>query len=401
MANYYEYNTLQGIIVPDTGTVQTDVENEFQSNFGADMDMSASSPQGRLIEMETLSRIGVVSLCALIANQINIDYATGQYLDAIGAFYGVSRHGATKTRVLATVSGVNGTIIPAGSIAKTTAGDSFYLESETTIPPTGNTQSYFLSVESGAIPCATGTLTNIVSQTVGWETINNPAAAEIGSAMESDFAYRNRIKAARYTGTSLTESIKTRLQLIDNVKSSFAWDNSEQTTQTYDGIPVDGNSILVVVDGGADEDVAKAIFNAISGGCGYTSISGQSVTVNVVDGAYGVSYPVTFNRPDVLDIDVVIDVKDVGYTGDDLEGDVKKAILAWSVGGVDNVDGLKIGQNVSPFEIAAAVSDLLPSIYVKSVKICLHEGTPATTELTCTVAEIYSVAAANITVNVV
>ena len=188
MADYYKYNSQQGVIVPDTGDVQTDVENEFQANFGADMEMSASSPQGRLVEMETLSRVGVIAFCALIANQINIDYATGQYLDAIGAFYGVSRKGATQTRVLATVTGVAGTIIPAGSIAKTTAGDQFYMENEKTIPVVGSTTSYFLSVEYGAIPCATGTLTSIVSQTVGWETVSNPAAANIGSDMESDYA---------------------------------------------------------------------------------------------------------------------------------------------------------------------------------------------------------------------
>lgn len=401
MADYYQYNSQQGIIVPDTGTIKTDVENEFQSNFGADMDMSASSPQGRLVEMETLSRVGVISFCALIANQINIDYATGQYLDAVGAFFGVSRIGATQTRVLATVSGESGTIIPAGSVAKTTAGDMFYLENTTTIPESGTTTAYFLANKYGATPCATNTLTIIVSQTVGWETINNPAAAFIGEDMESDWAYKKRITAARYTGTSLTEAIKSRLQLVENVRSSFAWDNGEQTTQTYDGISVAGNSILVVVDGGTDEDVARALFNAISAGCGYTAISGQSVTVNITDGAYGAVYPITFNRPDVLQFDVVIDVKDVNYTGTNLESDVKNAILSWATGGVENVDGLKIGQNVSPFEIAAAVSDVIPSIYVKSVKICEHEGTPAANELSCTVAEIYSILEANITVNIV
>ena len=399
MADYHKYNSQQGVIVPDTGDVQTDVENEFQANFGADMEMSASSPQGRLVEMETLSRVGVIAFCALIANQINIDYATGQYLDAIGAFYGVARKGATQTRVLATVTGVAGTIIPAGSIAKTTAGDQFYMENETTIPVGGSTTSYFLSVEYGAIPCATGTLTSIVSQTVGWETVSNPAAASIGSDMESDYAYKKRIKAARYTGTALTEAIKGRLQLVDNVKSSFAYDNGEPTPVTYDGITVAKNSLLIVVDGGTNADVAQAIFNAKSGGCGYTSITGQDVTVNVTDGAYGVGYPVTFNRPDVLSIDVVLNVRKNQYTGTDLEADVKTAVLSWANGEVNSVDGLKIGQNVSAFEIAAAVSELLPAIYVKDVQICLHGGTPATTELTCTVAEIYSVAEANITVN--
>ena len=350
--------------------------------------------------METLSRVGVVGFNALVANQINIDYATGQFLDAIGAFYGVSRRGATRTRVFATITGVSGTIIQAGSLAKTTVGDLFYLENTTTIPVGGTTTAYFLSQETGAIPCATGTLTTIVSQTVGWETVSNPTAAEIGYDMESDSAYKKRIKAARYTGTALTDSIKSKLQLIDGVKSSFAIDNGKSSSIVYDGITIDPHSLLVIVDGGTNEDIAKALFNSISGGCGYTAITGQSVTVQITDGAYGIVYDITFNRPDVLDIDVVIDVSQNEYTGLDLEGDVKQAILNWASGNVANVDGLSIGQNVSPFEIAAAVSDQIPSLYVKNVRICLHGGTPATTELTCTIAEIYSIALSNITVNV-
>lgn len=401
MADYYKYNSQQGVIVPDTADVKTDVENEFASNFGADLDMQGSTPQGRLIEMETMSRVGTVGLCALIANQINLEYATGQYLDAIGAFFGVERKSAISTRVLATIGGVAGTVIPAGSLAKTTAGDNFYLENEVTIPVGGSTTAYFLSSEKKAVPCVIGTLTTIVSQTIGWETISNPTAAVLGSDVESDFDYRKRINNARYVGTALTESIKSKLQLVDGVVSSFVYDNGDSSSTTYDGITIDAHSLLAVVDGGTNADVARAIFSAKSGGCAYTAISGQSVTQTVVDGAYGVSYTVTFNRPDVLNFDVVIDVSSAGYSGDDLEGDVKQAVLQWATGGVSGVDGLKIGQNVSPFEIGAAVSDVIPTIYVKGVKICSHGGTPAYAELTCTIAEKYAIALADITVNVV
>lgn len=401
MVDFYKYETTQGIIIPDTAEVKTEVENEFYSNFGGDIDLQESTPQGRLVEMETLSRVGIIGLCALVANQINLDYATGQFLDAIGAFYGVERKGATQTRVLTTITGVNGTVIPAGSLAQTIAGDQFYLENDTTIPASGSITAYFLSVEYGEIPCATGTLTTIISQTVGWETVSNPASADVGSDMESDNAYKRRIKNARYTGTSLLESIKGRLQLVDNVKSSFVYDNGTSSAITYDGVSIDPHSLLVVVDGGTNNDVARAIFNTKSAGCGYTAISGQSVAVGVIDGAYGVSYNVVFNRPTVLDIDVVVDVRSNEYTGSDLETDVKNAVLNWESGGVDSVDGLKIGQECSPFEIASAISEQIPSIYVKSVKVCLHGGTPATNELTCTIAQIYSVPLANITVNVV
>jgi len=401
MSDLYEYNTEQGLIVPDVDAVQTDVENEYLSAFGSDLDLTPSTPQGRLIEMETLSRQQIVGLCALIANQINIDYATGQYLDAIGLFYDVSRFGATRTRVLATITGVANTVVPAGSIAETQAGDRFYLENETTIPSGGSISTYFLSEQAGEIPCATNTLTNIVSQIIGWETINNPIAAVIGSAQESDFEYKKRIKNSRYSGNSLIQSLQSAINQIDNVKSSFVYDNGSNSSITYDGITIPAHSILIVVDGGTDNDIAKAILTKKSSGSGYTTISGQSVTVNVSDGAYGVQYPVTFNRPEQLAFDVEIDVAQNNYTGSDLTQAVKDAISSWANGEVTGVDGLKIGQNVSPFEIGAGVSDIIPQIYVKSVKIALHGQTPSATELTCTVGQVYNISQSNITVNVV
>ena len=400
MADLYEYNTEQGIIVPDTDEVQTDVQNEYISVFGADLDLSPSTPQGRLIEMETLARQQAVGLCALVANQINIDYATGQYLDAIGAFYGVSRIGATQTRVLANISGVAGTTIPAGSIAATDAGDRFYAENDIAIPAGGSTSGYFLSEEYGEIPCATHALSEIVTQVVGWESIDNTTAAQIGKYVESDLAYKKRIKNTRYTGNSLIQSIQSALNQVENVKSSFVYDNGTGSAITYDGISIPAHSILIVVDGGTDAAVASAILHKKSSGSGYTSITGQAVTVNVSDGAYGVNYPVTFNRPQQLAFDIKIDVNQNTYTGSSLSQAVKDAIMAWANGEIDGVDGLKIGQNVSPYEIGAAVSDKIPQIYVKSVKICLHGGTPAATELTCTVGQIYTISESNITVTV-
>lgn len=397
----YNYNTDTGLIVPDTAEIYTEVENEFTTAFGSDLDLSLSTPQGRLIEMEALARQGTVGLCALIANQINIDYATGQYLDAIGAFFNVARKGATSTSVLATVAGVAGTIIPAGSLVQTQAGDDFYLENETIIPEQGFTTAYFLSVEQGDIPCATGTLTIIIDQTIGWETVNNPVAAIIGSNQESDYDYRKRIKSARYVGISYIQAIKAQLEQVENLKSSFVYDNVEDDPVVYDTITIPAHSIVVVADGGADEDVAQAIFSKKSAGSGYTAIPNQSVTVEVADGAYGVEYPVTFNRPEVLQFEVNIQVRNNNYTGADLETAVQNAILTWANGDVESVDGLKIGQDVSPFEIASAVSEQLPSIYVKSCLICALGGTPSAEELSCTNAQIYAIEVNNINVEIV
>lgn len=371
MADLYQYNSNLGIIVPDTAEVQTQVENEFMTAFGSDLVLDPTTPEGRLIEMETLARQGAIGLCALIANQINMDYATGQFLDAIGSFFGVDRIGATSTSVLATLTGIPGTIIPAGSLAESAAGNQFYLENTVTLGIDGTITAYFLSVELGAIPLAVGTLTTIVSQIVGWETINNPAAAQIGIQQESDFNYRNRIKDARFQGISLLQSIKGALNQVTNLKSSFVMDNPKGTSITYQGLTLPAHSILVIADGGSDQDIAEAIFNKKSSGSDYTSLPNQSVTVPVVDGAYGVSYNVIFNRPNIIQQWVIITVRRNYYTGSDeeLTADIINAIINWASGNVASVDGLTIGHDLSSYEVAAAVSEQIPAIYISSVYI--------------------------------
>lgn len=84
--NYYRYVSETGLIVPDTSEIKNDVENEWRTQFGNDIDLTESTVQGRIIDLETKARMNTIGLCALVANQINIDYATGQYLDAIGSF---------------------------------------------------------------------------------------------------------------------------------------------------------------------------------------------------------------------------------------------------------------------------------------------------------------------------
>lgn len=397
----YTYINSQGVIVPDTSTVQEQVTQDLVNVFGQDLDTTPETVEGRFIQCLTDYRTNTLAINAQNANQINLRYATGRFLDAIGAFFGLDRIAATSSRVLATVTGVENTVIPAGSQAKTTNGDIFYAENDIIIGLTGSATGYFLSLEKGQIPCSAHSLNKIVNAVLGWETIDNTASATEGTKQESDDDFRQRIEDARYKGISLLEAIKAKLVNVDNVKSCFAYDNYTNQTITYDGVDIDAHSLVVIVDGGANQDIAEAIFKAKTGGTGYTAISGQSVTVNVVDGAFNVTYPVTFNRPEIKAFKISIQVKNISYEGSDLAGDIKAAIMNWANNKVEGVDGLKIGQNISSFEIAAAVSQQIPEIYVKDCKTAFIGGTLSTSELTITIAQIGEIEESNITVTVV
>lgn len=514
MADFYDELIAQGLLTPsmDISTIQDGVEAEMQYVFGADIDLSPETPQGRLVEVLTAERAGVLGFCAANANQLNPAYSTGLFLDAVASIFFLTRIGATSTRVLADITGTSGTVIPAGSLAKTTAGDIFYAENAITIPVGGTTTGYFLSQEKGAIPCETGTLTTIVGSVFGWTSIVDSGSLTIGLEQESDNALWIRIQASRYTGSGLLEDIKSNLQSVSNLVSSFVYDNGTDTpdTTTITGVTIAPHSIIVVADGGVDADIAQAVYARKSAGCDYTAILGegtitfsdvgtdgqtvtvagtvytlkstpaasydvqiggsanatavslchainadgtegvdyfagtlinplasgaitgtgeitvtggqygqtilstddedvtvdittapQNVTVVVEDGAYGSSYPVTFNRPEEIQIDVEITVKTETYSGSDLEADVKTAITDWANGEITQVDGLKIGRSVSPFEIASAVSIQIPAIYVKSVTICEHGGSPATTEIDITQAQVARIETANIKVKVI
>lgn len=396
----YEYITSNGIIVPDTSTIKEQVEQDFKNALGQDLDTTTETPQGRLIQLITDYRTNTLAINAENANQVNLRYATGRFLDAIGSFFGVSRTGATSTRVLATVVGVQGTVIPQGSQAQTTNGDVFYAENAITIGNTGTANGYFLSLEKGQIPCELNSLNTIVNAVLGWDSITNTINAIIGTNTESDTDFRARIQASRFTGISLMSAIKAKLSNVPNVLSSWAYDNSEDTSITYEGITINAHSIVVIVDGGTNQDIAKAIYEVKTGGTGYTAITGQSVTETVVDGSYNVPYSVTFNRPEFVPFKVKIEVVTNQYSGSDLEADVKKAIIDWSEGLISGVDGLKIGQNVSPYEIGAAVSQEIPEIYIKNVQIGLVNGSFSTNELTFTVAQVGQITEGNITVTV-
>ena len=169
---------------------------------------------------------------------------------------------------------------------------------------------------------------------------------------------------------------------VDGVKDSYCYDNYQDSSETVDSITVPAHSILACVEGGDDMEVAKVIFAKKTIGTGYIAdTETNAVKKIVIDEAYGTSYPVVFMRPITQAIDVNITVSRQGYSGSDLESAVKDAVMQWYNGEVDGVDGIKIGKSVSPFEISAAVSDVLPDIFITSVGVAQHGSTPSSATL--------------------
>lgn len=367
MADVYNYVVPTGTITTDTGEIQTEVQDEYKATFGADLIVTPDTPQGALIVAETLARVAVADNNASLANQINPNLAGGVYLDAILALTGVERNPAVASTVLCTITGVVGTFIPAGSQISDGTPNAMLFETviDVTIP-SGNTLTnvQFQSVVVGAIPAAANTLTSIVSDILGWETVNNPAAAVLGQSTQSDVSARQFRRQTLFSqGSSLAGAIIAAVEQVQGVKSMKFRENVADTTQVIDGVTMVAHSIYANVDGGTNEAVANALVSKKSGGCAYNNGSGINESVTVTEPISGQVMTVLFDRPNEIPILTRVYVS-ASTSVQDPQTSVIKAILDYANGLLDAEPGLTVGTSVSSFEFAGAVNREVPGLFV-------------------------------------
>lgn len=94
------YITSSGVIVPNTDNVISELQTEWTNQFGAQLSLDSSTPQGRIIETQAMVRKGTLGACAMVANQLNPNQAFGIFLDAHGAFFGVNRPSGRNSEIL-------------------------------------------------------------------------------------------------------------------------------------------------------------------------------------------------------------------------------------------------------------------------------------------------------------
>lgn len=371
MADYI-YIADSGVIVPDTSVVETQVQDEFKAIFGSDLNVDPRTPQGALIVNETIARTTTLRNNAQIANQINPNLAGGVALDAILALTGTQRITAQFTTVAAILTGQPGAPVPALSQAQEIVNNEvFELIADVVLDLTGTAVGEFRALNSGAISCLANTLTKVVSGVLGWETVNNPDAGNLGETTQSDVqarAERNVTLAAQ--GASLAEAIISQLYLTEGVTRVSFRENISSSTEVIGGVTMIPHSIYAVVEGGTDFDVATSIALKKSGGCAYNNGLGDNISQLITQPFSGQVQDILFDRPLLVQILVQITVTPPASIQDPTSI-VKQAILDYQDGLIPGMGKLNIGTPVSAFELGAAVVEENPAIVVRSVGISL------------------------------
>lgn len=370
----YNYIDTTGVITSDAGVIQAEVIAEYQNTFGSDLNVDPSTPQGMLITIETLSRVAVADNNVALANQINPNISGGVFLDALLQLTGAQRVPSTPSSVLCTLTGVTGTSIPQGSQISTTDGTIIFESVATVVIHTGGTipNVQFISVNPGPIVAQPSTLTLIISNILGWESVTNPAAAILGTITQSDTQARlQRQNTLGAQGNSLAYNVISNLYLLPGVAPSGLTfqENYTSITQTINEIVMVAHSLYSCVGGTATNlQVATTIQNSKAAGCAYNNGLGIPISQVVIDPFSGQHITVLFDTPSIVNISIIVTVH-AFTTVQNVTESVQAAIISYATGTLEGQPGFAVGQAVSPFQIASAIISQVPGLFITEIQV--------------------------------
>lgn len=148
----------------------------------------------------------------------------------------------------------------------------------------------FSALENGPTEVPLNTVNVIVTPVLGWDSINNPVPAILGTNAESDTELRERFRQSKYLRAQNTsDALYSALLELEGVQELRLYVND---TDTVDSIGLDPHSFLALVLGGSDLEIAQVIWKHTP--LGIASQGAQEVTVLTSQGRNQI---VKFDRP--------------------------------------------------------------------------------------------------------
>lgn len=320
-----------GPVAPTAAAVLQRQQDIFQAAFDNNLNVDPATPQGQL--MASLAAIVQEknSQLLFLANQFNPATADGVWQDALAAIYFLERQGAVATTVQVRCTGLPGTVI-AGQDSSVTPARVKTLDGTVlvcliggTIPAGGEITLPFVAQTSGPVVVEANSVTTIVQAQPGWDTVANPDPGVTGRDVESRQAFEERRRlSVAYNSRSMLASIYARVGNLPGVIDLLARQNRTDAPVEDNGVTLVPHSVYIAVLGGADAEIAEAIYNSVSGGCDYNG----DTDVTYTDPVTGAVEVIKFQRPDEYPFAISVTLKKNATTPSDIVARVKANILA-------------------------------------------------------------------------
>lgn len=363
MSYFTPYVDEAGYHYPTYNEILEELIDDMQTIYGSGIYLGSDSQDYEMLSKIAEKIFDTYQTVELAYNAHSPASAIGTGLDYIVAVNGIARKLATKSVAVLTLTGNEGTTIENGSVADTN-GNMWDLPETVIIGENGTVDVEATARDYGLITAAPSTITRIMTPVLGWESVTNEAAAEVGTVTETDSALRARQgESVSLPSQSMLDGLRAALNALTDVGRCEVYENDTNVTDS-DGIP--GHSVCCVVEGSEDDTIADTIFKRKGVGCGTYGTESAIVTDD-----NGTEHTIRFERLKYADIDIEINVsKRQGWT-DSIPDEIKTAV-------VNYLDSFSIGTDLTMsiiWMVAQTVNkdSRTPQFSISSVRIARHD----------------------------
>lgn len=352
-----------GISAPSFADILDFLKAQYFGIFGSDIDIDPDTQDGQLIAIFAAAVND--SNAATISTYNAFSPATAQKngLSSVVKINGIMRDVPSFSEVDIDVVGVAGTIL-LNCVVKDAASNNWSLPDTVTIPIGGAITVTAICQTLGAVIAPPGTVNQIATPTLGWQTATNSSSATPGAPVESDAALRQR--------QTISTAIPS-LTVLDGIIGAVAsvpgvdrYRGYENDTNITDGNGIPAHTISLVVEGGDAIAIANAIMAKKTPGTGTFGTTSETVT-----DVYGIAHIIKFYRPTLSAVTVAIALTALsGYTSN-IGVEIQNAVAAY-------ITGLGIGQKVmlTRVYLPANLNGTADSLFYEITAITLN-GSPA------------------------
>lgn len=365
-----KFNPETGMSADDTATIRQGIVDDWNAVFSdetATLNTESESPAGQIIDSLAVLTTAKDSEFLNLATQFDPRVADGVFQDALGAIYFLQRKVAQPTVVTCQLTGLQGTIVPMGSMIQTVDGIKLVSVGAVTIGDNGTAEVEFQTVEKGAIPIGANSCNKIVTVIAGWDTVTNAVAGTLGQLVESRVAFEKRraLSVANNSHGSRL-AVQSALSALDGVLDCLVLENKLGESVTKQGVTMISHSVAICIYGGEDDDIAETIYNKLDAGCG---TNGETTVTYVSEDTAVNNYQII--RPDPTNLYVAVTIHATQNTPESIVDDIKDAVYNDFYGNDVNSGNTRRGCGdtiyASSFSVAliktAGVTDL-ESIYI-------------------------------------
>lgn len=365
MAGNYIDST--GIHTQKFSDIVAELESGYKSIYGQDINIGSDTPDGQRINIEAMAKVDVLNFATQIYNSFDVDAVGGAAQDRLYKINNVYRKSSEYSYVQVNVTATGNVNLQGLDVSESAAytvsdlNGNQYLLVDSVVLSAGTTLLEFRAKEPGAVEVTPNTITNMVTIVSGISGVTNPTIQFVtGADEESDAEFRiRRNKSTAISGRGFYDNLLGDLLSVPLVTAAEVYENDGDVME----IPQEESQSAVwcIVEGGANEDIAKVIYANKTMGC--KQVGDTEVTIARADGS---GFVAKFDRPQTQNLYLQLKVKsklvtppDTGYIKSQLVSRLRFDIYA----------------SVDSSEITAAVIGIDPSAYVVSSKVSTNNST--------------------------